>query len=132
MKTKLLIRFKDQNSILPFFFIFSALCFSNPPSASFCCNVLVWFNFRAYPYTYPCVSRPVMDWVELIVIKFPFHQKWFWAAIQLFDEMRERDMGSVFGFLVWVLVVWQDFRWVFNFLMTISIVRFMWFHGIFI
>ena len=132
MKTKLLIKFRDQNSILPFFFFFLLCVFPILHPQVSVANVLVWFNFRAYPYTYPCVSRPVMDWVELIVIKFSFHQKLFWAAIQLFDEMRERDMGSVFGFLVWVLVVWQDFRWVFNFLMTISIVRFMWFHGIFI
>ena len=54
-----------------------ALYFSNPPSASFCCSILVWFNFRAYLTLTPSVSRPVVDWVELVVAKFPFHQNWF-------------------------------------------------------
>ena len=40
--------------------------------------------------------KPVMDWVELVVVKCPYDQNWFYSTfenvIQLFDEMSERDI----------------------------------------
>ena len=44
-----------------FLFYFFALCFFNPPSVSFCCNVLVRFNFQIYPLHLPTRFKATMN-----------------------------------------------------------------------
>ena len=47
--------------LLVFLFYFFALCFFNPPSVSFCCNVLVRFNFQIYPLHLPTRFKATMN-----------------------------------------------------------------------
>ena len=43
--------------------------------------------------------KSVVDWLELVMVKFPFDQNWFYSdfenTIQLFDEMPERNIWPV-------------------------------------
>ena len=86
----LLAFFFPLSFVCCFLFFQSSLCpkkkkKKNPPCSSFYCNFLVWLIFglpqciKPDSYNYPIFSS-LVDWVKLVMVKFLFHQNWFWVC----------------------------------------------------